>query len=218
MENWKEETVKDRETEQRRRKITYIALGLIVVAVAGLYVLHFTGGGDASFHPAKSLGDSTGILVLTVNNDSITDTNKYELARIRLSELSAERAKYQQEITQKSTVFQQKLNNYLINKQSGVLTQGQMEKTERELTAEQEALESLDARYSEVMNLKQLNVLQEIRDSIINAANRVNARRYGADYIFASGQASVIVHANPVYDVTQEVLEEMNSAYKASEK
>ncbi|MDR1793115.1 MAG: OmpH family outer membrane protein [Bacteroidales bacterium] len=195
----------------------WIALIVIALAVIGLYIAHFTSNSNNGGNKTTFVGsDTVSMLVLTIDNDSITDTTKYELARILLSELTQEMDKYQRELASKSSSLQERYQNYMINKQSGVLTQSQMDRTEKQLTSEQAALEALNAKYSTIMEQKQINVQNEIRDSIINATNRVN-ERYHADYIFAKGMASVIVHSNPIYDITNEVLEEMNRAYKASE-
>jgi len=61
-------------------------------------------------------------------------------------------------------------------------------------------------------------VQNEITDSLRNASKRINDASYNADYIFAISSGSAILYSNEIYDITQEVIKELNETYKKSTK
>ena len=187
---------------------------ILLVAVAVLYILFFTKKEKAS-SVVMAASESSG-LVLTVNNDSIVA--HFVLVDILKSDLEHETAKYQADLKSKSSGFEEKYRNYVINVQNNVLTQTQMQNAERQLMEEKERLEELSAKYTEIMSRKEMSVHREIMDSIVNATKRVNEASYKADYVFATSEGSAIICSNPAYDITKEVIEELNNAYNKTRK
>lgn len=184
---------------------------VLILAVIALFILHFTQKNRTLVLPEGQ--DHTG-LVLTVNNDSILEY--FELVALLKADLEAESDKYTKEMQGKYSAFQTKVQNYQINVQNQVLTQTQMQNAERDLAREQQDLQDLESRYTTILANKEASVQNEITDSIINATQRVNDRKYKADYVFATAKGSAIICANPTFDITQEVIEELNNAYKKS--
>lgn len=184
---------------------------VLILAVIALFILHFTRNNKAVVLPEGQ--DHTGI-ILTVNNDSILEY--FELVALLKADLEAESDKYTKEMQGKYNAFQTKVQNYQINVQNQVLTQTQMQNAERDLAREQQDLQDLESRYTTILANKEASVQSEITDSIINATQRVNDRKYKADYVFATAKGSAIVCANPTFDITGEVIEELNNAYKKS--
>jgi len=191
----------------------WILSSILLVAVVILYILFFTKKEKES-PVVLATGKSSG-LVLTVNNDSIVE--HFVLVEILKSDLEKEMTKYQSEIQAKSAAFEDKYRNYMINVQNNALTQTQMQNAERTLMDEKTKLEELSAKYTEIMSKKEISVHREIMDSIINATQRVNAK-YNADYVFATSESSAIICSNPAYDITKEVIAELNNAYNKAHK
>ena len=187
---------------------------VLLVAVAVLYVLFFTKKEKATAFVAAA-GENSG-LVLTVNQDSILE--HFVLVNLFKKDLETESAKYQAELEKKSAVFEEKYRNYMINVQNQVLTQTQMQNTEKLLIDEKTNLENLSAKYTEIMTKKKMSVDREILDSITNAVKRVNAASYNADYVFAAAEGSTIIYSKPAYDITKQVIEELNNAYNKTHK
>ncbi|MDR0604281.1 MAG: OmpH family outer membrane protein [Bacteroidales bacterium] len=203
----------------KKRKITCIlhlaGYGIIVAAVIVLYVLHFSQPKKAKPIPLHT-GDPSQALIITVNTDSVE--KHFELMELLRKDLEKETESYQMELQTKSAKFQEKYQNYMINVQNNVLTQTQMENAERQLLQEKNALEELNERYTQIIAKKEMSVQTEIMDSLKNAAKRVNEANYNADYIFAINAGSAVLHASELYDITDEVIEELNNSYKKSKK
>ncbi|MDR1879266.1 MAG: OmpH family outer membrane protein [Bacteroidales bacterium] len=190
-----------------------IAFGLVVASIVILYILHFTQQPEALKAIPVRTGDSQ-TMIITINSDSIME--HYTLVNLLKNDLETESKKYQKDLQTKSSEFETKYQNYLINVQNNVLTQTQMQNAERQLLQEKEILENLTARYSQILSDKEMSVNNEIMDSLKNVSKRINDARYKADYVFAISSGSAILHANDVYDITDEVIKELNASYKKS--
>ena len=154
--------------------------------------------------------------MLTVNNDSII--KHFTLAELLKNDLETEANKYQQELRSRQSVFEEKYKNFQINIKNNVLTQTQIQNAENQLQQEAATLQALQEQYTYTLATKEESVQREIADSIINATKRVNDRKYKADYVLATATGSAIIYANKVYDITDEVIKELNDAYKKSSK
>jgi len=200
--------------EDKRNLAGKILTVVLLVAVAVLYVLFFTKKEKIS-PVAAAAGKSSG-LILTVNNDSIVAN--FVLVEILKSDLEKEMANYQAELQKKSDAIQEKYRIFKSNVDNNVLTQTQMQNGQNQLMKEQSALEALQAKYMDIMSKKEVSVHREIMDSITNATKRINDANYKADYVFATSETSPIFYANPAYDITQQVIEELNNAYNKTHK
>ena len=200
--------------KKTKNTLGMILTSVLFVAVVVLYVLFFTKKEKTS-PIAVAAGENSG-LVLTVNNDSIVA--QFVLVEILKSDLEKETVKYQEDLQKKSAKFEERYRNYMINVQNNALTQTQMQNAEKQLMEEKTQLEALSAKYTEIMSKKEMSVHREIMDSIINATKRINDAFYKADYVFATSEGSAIICSNPAYDITKEVIKELNDAYNKSQK
>lgn len=193
--------------------LTIVSFTLLFIGLIILYILHFTKN-DETDNLAKYISKSNNSIMLTVNNDSII--KHFTLAEILKKDLETEAMKYQQELTSKKASFEEKYKNYQINVQNNILTQTQMQNAEKQLQKEAETLQILQEQYTQTLSMKEMSVQKEITDSIVNAARRVNDKKFKADYVLATSSGSAILYANEVYDITKYVIEELNNAYKKS--
>ena len=198
-----------------KKEMLYLMMcGILTVAVGVLFVLHFSQTKTKPL-PVRSADNSQAVIV-TVNIDSVTE--HFELVSILKNDLEQEKAKYEAELKPKYAALEEKYTIYMTNLQSNVLTQTQKQNAEKQLMTEKNRLDELSLKYSEIMSKKELSVQNEITDSLKNAAKRINEAGYNANYIFAISTGSAILYSNEIYDITQEVIKEMNDVYKKSTK
>ena len=217
VENKEVEGRKQKAESNNRKKICMfhiVGYGVLTAAVTVLFILHFSQPKNKSI-PVHHVGDSKSVIV-TVNTDSVTE--HFELMKLLQNDLEEESKKYEKDLQTKSAAFEEKYRNFQINYQNNVLTQTQIQNAERQLLQEKETLEALSAKYTEIITKKNISVQNEVTDSLRNAAKRVNEASYNADYIFAIGTGSAILYSNEVYDITDEVIKELNNVYKKSTK
>ena len=191
-----------------------IAFAVLFIGLIVLYILHFQNKSDFTPLPGQSQNGTP--IMLTVNNDSIIE--HFTLAEILKNDLETEAQKYQQELTTMQSTLEEKYKNYQINLQKNVLTQTQIQNAEKQLQQEAGQFQALQEQYSQILAMKEVSVQKEITDSIVNAAQRVNDAKYKADYVLATSSGSAILYANKVYDITNDVIKELNDAYKKSSK
>ena len=209
------ETTKKCKINQRclLKTVLYV---LLFVAIAILYLLHFMGDKKETNQLGNAIANNGSTVMLTVNNDSII--KHFTLAELLKNDLGTEANKYQQELRSRQSVFEEKYKNFQINIKNNVLTQTQIQNAENQLQQEAATLQALQEQSTYPLATKEESVQREIADSIINATKRVNDRKYKADYVLATATGSAIIYANKVYDITDEVIKELNDAYKKSSK
>ena len=188
---------------------------VLLVAVLVLYILFFMKKEKSPTIAAVAKSENAS-LILTINNDSIVE--HFVLVKLLKSDLEKEAAKYQAELQRESAKFEEKYRNFETNYQNNVLTQTQIENTKIVLMKENARLEELSAKYTEIIARKEISVHREIIDSITNATKRINDAFYHADYVFATSENTAIFYANPIYDITAQVIEELNNTYNKTHK
>lgn len=205
----------------KRPKCIWNTIGFIVlfIAVIVLFVLFFTSkSGNTVKNAALQEKMESGEVpyMLTVNNDSIVAN--YVLVKILSDDLEEETERYQKELQTKQATFEEKYKNYQINVQNQVLTKTQMENAEVQLTKEAQDLKALQEKYTMILANKQASVQKEIADSIIAVTGRINDANYHAKYVLATAEGSAIVYNRPEYDITDEVIAELNRSYEKNHK
>ncbi len=201
----------------KRQRCCWITVGFVVLfaAVITLFILFFTQkGADSKANPALASMMEKGETpyMLTVNNDSIVAN--FVLVKILTDDLEEESSRYQKELQSKQSVLEEKYKNYQINVQNQVLTKTQMQNAEAQLTQEAATLKALQEKYATILANKQTSVQKEIADSIISVTSRINDRKYHAKYVFATSSGSAVVYSSPEFDITEEVIAELNRSYE----
>ena len=207
--------------QPKRQKCIWTTIGFIVLfaAIIVLFCVVFSmKGGNKPQNAALQAKMESGEVpfMLTVNNDSIVA--RYVIVEILTNDLEEESARYQKELQSKQATFEEKYKNYQINVQNQVLTKTQMENAEVQLTNEAQALKALQEKYATILANKQASVQKEIADSIIAVTTRINDSRYHAKYVLATATGSAIVYNSPEYDITEEVIAELNATYEKNHK
>lgn len=189
----------------------WIVEGLLLAGVIALFVMHFAGGKKTAV-VAKPAEKGNGEIVY-VNIDTINE--QYELVKILTDSIDADKQRQAVVFQNRQKSLEQKAANFQKNYSSGSLTPQQAQYAQQSLEEEStrlqndyaQALESLEARY--------VAAQQQMNDSLLAAAKRVNAT-YNASYIFAyqGSGGSQLLYGDPAHDITSEVLEELNKSFK----
>lgn len=193
----------------------WIIEGVLAAAVIALFALHFAGGKKpAKIEKPAEVGNGE---IVYINIDSINEN--YELVKILTDSIDADKQKQAVVFQNRQKSLEQKAANFQKNYSSGSLTPQQAQYAQQSLEEEStrlqndyaQALESLEARY--------IAAQQQMNDSLLAAAKRVNAS-YNASYIFAyqGSGGSQLLYGDPAHDITQEVLDELNKAFKKNRK
>ncbi len=107
--------------------------------------------------------------------------------------------------------FQRKLDN------NAFLSRERAESEAQRLQKRQQDLQDLEAKLTQDIMLENQNLNLQLRDTLDNFLKEFNADgRY--EIILSNTQSDNILFANPIYDITQEVVSALNDRYPTKKK
>jgi len=185
---------------------------MLVAAVIVLYILHFTTPKTPVFIPKEIVGEPGSGETVFVNLDIINE--EYELVTILTGDIQAEMARQEAIFANKEKTFERKYNQFQENMNAGILTQVQMEHSQRQLMQEYQQLEADKERVFNDLQLRQAAALTQIYDSLQAAVRRINVERNASFVITYQNQSPFLLLTDPAKDITDYVLFELNRSYK----
>ena len=205
--------------QKKMNTASLVLNGVLLLAVAILYFLYFTGDDEAPSrsgeYPAAALEGSAGAApasIAFVNSDMLLE--KYELVgklarqlesdtRKKDSELSAR----QKELESEAAYFQESVQNQSLNEASA-------QRIYEQLMAKQQEIYQLQEQYAAELSQKEFEMNMTLLDSVRNYLDRMNMdNKY--DYILNYNASGSILQARGDFDITDLVLEGLNREYKA---
>ncbi len=189
---------------------------VLFVAVAVLYVLHFTGGNSVSSNQnsgSKSSGSTNGLKIAYVKADSVI--LNYELSQDLHDDFSKKQEAYtseygtkRQSFEKEAAAFQEKLQR------GGFLTEQRAVQERDRLVGKEQEIMKLDQELSnKLADIQQTNN-QKILDNLMDYLKEYNETAH-YDYIFNG--ANVLI-GDEAHNITAEVLEALNEAYKVQKE
>lgn len=195
------------------KNINYVINGVLAVAVVILFVMQFSGKKEQVVAPNFTAGeDSTSLLPLAyVNVDSLLQNYNYSKdLNERIVKMQED---YRADINQKSNSlrgelqdFQRKLDN------NAFLTRERAEQENQRLMKKQQELQEHAAKLEQVLNEKQMELNEQLRDTIVAQLTTYNKEK-GYQIIFSNTMGDNILLANQAYNITSEFLEVLNKNY-----
>lgn len=187
--------------------IVSVVLG---VAIAILYLLHFTGSKSSLSAKGDDNGSgSQAISVAYVKMDSVLFT--YELAKKLTDNLKLNQESFKKEYSVKRIKFEKEAAAFQEKVQrGGFLTEERAKLEQERLMGQQQEIERLDYELTQKLNEMQSQINQQIVDSISSFLKSYNAgKKY--DFIFNS---SSMLEGTPKYNITRDVAEGLNKRYR----
>ena len=196
------------------KKVPLILNIVLLLAVAALYILHFTGKekkGEAMEEMPRDFTTaiaSSGIAfvnfdTLLLNYDMFIDLRDELAAKQRDSEaeLAAEGQKFEREAAD----FQDKV-------QKGLITRSRAQEMQQQLMSEQDRITQLrDDLSLELMEEEQV-MNRQVLYSIMEFLEEYN-RTYNYQYILSNTLGGALLYANDTLDITGHVLKGLNEKY-----
>jgi len=186
---------------------------ILFVAVAILYVLHFTGGSTSGKITPEKNGSGEligGLKIAYIKADSVIVN--YELAQDLHDEFSKKQEAYTSEYGTKRQTFEKEAAAFQEKLQRGGFLTEQRAVQERDrLEGKQQEILKLDQELSaKLMEIQQENN-QKILDKLMDYLKRYNET---AKYDFIFNSADVLIGPD-AHNLTSDVLAAMNEEYKA---
>jgi len=192
-----------------------------LIGVLALLVLHFTGIGKGVIN--LGAGQQTtegqqaaeaGIRIAYINSAILMQD--YELAIQLRTDFEAERTRLTNELSRRQRSFQNEVERFQREVQSGSISSSSAQAREQELMQQQQELVQLNETYTNRLMQKEVDMNQELLDAINEFLIRFNAER-NFDYVLGMAEGGGILYAAEKHNITDEVLAKLNEEYLARE-
>ena len=198
------------------KKLTVALFVILFLAVAALFVLQLTGNkktGKTSLTGTNVESTANGIAY--VNIDTIVF--KFDMFTDRKAELLEKQKNAEAELNSKGSQYEKGVKDYQDKVNKGLVTRTTAAEMEQSLYQQQQELVSLrDKLQSNLLEEDQV-MNRQILEYITTFLEEHKAE-YNYQYILGKSFGSIVLYGNSSLDITQRVLDELNSKYKAEKK
>lgn len=196
------------------KKIPLIINIVLVLAVAALYVLHFTGNKRTGEGTVEMAGDITPALAASriafVNFDTVL--LNYNMFIDLREDLAAKQRDSEAELTAEGQKFEREAADFQDKVQKGLITRSRAQEMQQQLIAEQDRITQLrDDLSLELMEEEQV-MNRQVLYAIIEFLEEYNMR-HNFQYILSNTLGGALLYASDSLDITADVLKGLNEKY-----
>lgn len=203
MEEQTNQTVK--QEKKLNLKPLYIINGILAVAIIFMYVLHFF-----PTDKTEKKASGSGMDIAYVNSDSIF--SNYQFVVDKKDFLAKKTQELQTDLENQQKSFEYQVNDYQNKVKSNTISIAQAKQTEENLGMMQQNLAQLEQQYSTQLQQLEYDIQLELIERLMSYLKEYNADKQW-DYILGYTFGGGVLYANPEYDLTTEVLDELNNRY-----
>ncbi|WP_251620147.1 OmpH family outer membrane protein [Odoribacter lunatus] len=187
--------------------------GILLIAVGILYILYFTagkGGNSSNVREKQVVGG--GSKIVYINTDTLL--RNYGLS-VELNEAFLKKQEERntelnikaKDLDRQAREFQRKLEN------NGFISAERAEAARQSLLEKNQKLQQLQQEMTEKMMREQSELNKKLFESITNFLSEYSKER-GYEIVLSTVVAGNVLYAEDGFDITQEVVEKLNEAYK----
>ena len=182
--------------------------GVLLVAVAVLYYLHFSSSpGSAQGGSVFSSGEKP--LIAFINADSVLKHYKY--LDVKRKELEEKTKKMEQEYRARTEGLQNEINNYQRN--VGNLTLSQVRAVEEDLQRKQQNLRMYEQTLTQELMAEESRLQKELYDRVTTFLKKYG-QTHGLHIVLKFDPTSDVLFAGDSLDITSEVIRGLNTEYE----
>jgi outer membrane protein len=198
------------------KKLSVVLYAVLFLAVAGLYILHFSGNKKVKkVEPANTSAGSDAKGIAYINIDSVIF--KFNMFLDRRNDLMAKQKSAEAELNTKGSQYERGAKDYQDKVNKGLVTRATAAQMEQSLVQQQQELVSLrDKLQSNLMEEEQVMNRQVLE--YITKFLEQNKSDYNYQYILGKSFGSVVLYGDNSLDITQKVLDALNQKYKEEKK
>lgn len=191
------------------KNLSLILNVVLIIAVGGLYVMQFSGGDDKSSSPKANSKENVDYSVVYINADSLLVN--YDFFNEIQTQLQDKGAKLDKEYQNRAQGLQREVNDYQRNVNN--LTIGQAKALEEDLIKKQQNLRLYQENLSQQLMKEEAKLNKELYDKVTNYLKQYCSEN-NIDLVVKYNQGSDVLYANDGMDITNQVIEGLNMAYK----
>jgi outer membrane protein len=195
------------------KKISIVLFVVMFLAIIGLYFLHFSGSKKSTATTAVTGVPAQGIAY--VNIDSVIF--KFDMFFDRREDLISKQKSAEAELTSKGNQYEKGARDYQDKVNKGLVTRATAAQIEQSLVQQQQELVTLrDKLQSNLLEEEQVMNRQILE--YITRFLQENKAEYNYQYILGKSFGSMVLYSDTASDITQKVLDALNTKYKAEKK
>jgi outer membrane protein len=193
------------------KNLTIGLMAVLFLAVAGLYIMYFTGdkNGDAVNQVASTAPAGS---IAYVNIDSVIF--KFDMFTDKRNDLETKQKSAEAELNSKGSQYERGIKDYQDKVTKGLITRATAAEIEGSLTRQQQELLTLrDKLQTDLMEEEQV-MNRQILDYITRFLEE-NRSQYPYQFILGKSFGSVVLFSDSALDITNQVLAGLNQKYQA---
>lgn len=195
------------------KNLTIGLLAVLFLAVAGLYILHFTGN-KKSVEPFQTSAAQAGSVAF-VNIDTVIF--KFDMFTDKRNDLETKQRSAEAELNSKGTQYERGIKDYQDKVTKGLVTRATAADMESSLTRQQQELLTLRDQLQTNLIEEEQVMNRQILDYITRFLEE-NRSQYPYQYILGKSFGSVVLYGDSALDITSQVLQGLNEKYKTEKK
>ncbi|HRW63829.1 MAG TPA: OmpH family outer membrane protein [Bacteroidales bacterium] len=189
---------------------------VLVIAVAGIYFLHFSGTKSVKSETNEEGTEQVidrDYAIAYVNIDSLV--SNYNLFIDKRDELTQKRNESEAELQLKSKNFESEVRDFQDKVSKGLITRAKAQLLQQELgQKEQELYATRDNLAMQLAEEEQV-MYRQILNEIMEYLNEYN-KEYNYRYIFSNSFGGQLLYTDKSLDITQDVLKGLNQKHQES--
>lgn len=191
-----------------KNNLPYVFNGILAIAVAILYTLHFAPttpveGSDTAQEPTIITENSEHIAY--VNFDSLLNNFSY-YKKIK-ADAEAKRGRFEKDITAKKMAFQEEILAY--QQTATGMTELQRQSKEQQLGKKQQDLAAYEQKQTELILKSEEKITEDLYKKISTYLKEYSKKK-GLKVVLAYSKGNGILYANEQLDITKDVLKGLN--------
>ena len=198
-------------------KKSWVILNIvIIVAVAGLYVLHFTANHTASKgeNSQTAVGLSTSDIskaIYYINFDTVLAN--YDMYLDMQDQLEKMAKTSEAELAAQDKAFQKEVADYQSQMQKGLLLRSEAQEREQQLATIQQQLLKLQENLRQDLTEQQVVANRKVLDSIMRYLAEIQ-HEYNYKIVLGTQFGGGVLYADAELDITRRVIQGLNEKYR----
>jgi outer membrane protein len=202
----------------KKLNLVLIIEGVLLIAVAVLFILFFTKNTSASPEAAEGISE-TGDVPVAGNGETVfvsVDSliQNYQFAIDLTAELEETTKKLDAELSNRQRKFQTDVTDFQNKAQKGLETRAKLAEMEQQLGLDQQNIYQLGEQYRMQIAEERMVMERKVLQAVMDYLKEYNKSK-GYQYIMGSTFDYNMLYASPANDITKSVLEGLNAKYNA---
>ena len=197
------------------KKESVILFAALFLAVAGSYILHFTGKKGNTEPSSSSVAGVPTEGIAYVNIDSVIF--KFDMFQDLSNDLMGKQQKAEAELNSKSGKYERDVRDFQDKVNKGLVIRATAAQMEQTLLQQQQELINLRDQYQVTLMEEEQVMNRQVLDYITKFLEERKSE-YNYSYILGKTFGSIVLYGEASLDITSNVLDGLNKKYQAEKK